>query len=183
MYPSRYHLLKGRFSIFHVWSTSRASMYCYLPVIIYWSEFWWFFQTSWTTKLGRHGSCTSKWRHPANLSVCCSLLQTIVIRSVVRSDKWLVPMSSKFYKVQGEWSSPVNFLQKFRLRIEILIAYYLAALFEAVHKNEVRFTTCSNFEISNLAWLRSETAVWAKLNWESYLFLLLYNCGLKMFAI
>lgn len=50
--------------------------------------------------------------------------------------------------------------------MEILIAFYLAAPFEAVHKNEkrVRLTRWSNIEISNLAWLRSKIAVRANVN-------------------
>lgn len=50
--------------------------------------------------------------------------------------------------------------------MEILIAFYVAAPFEAVHKNEkrVRLTRWSNIEISNLAWLRSKIAVRANVN-------------------
>lgn len=71
--------------------------------------------------------------------------------------------------------------------MEILIAFYVAAPFEAVHKNEkrVRLTRWSNIEISNLAWLRSRIAVRANVNLNKQrelFFLLLYNYGLKSFV-
>jgi len=40
-------------------------------------------QILWTVSRGRHGSSTSKWRLPANLSACCKLLQMTATKYVL----------------------------------------------------------------------------------------------------